>query len=52
MREQNGYVPVHVYARKKGVSRQNVYRWIREGKIAPSDVKREVIEVVRIRIKL
>lgn len=31
-------------------SKQNVYRWIREGKIKQSDIKIEKITVSRIRI--
>lgn len=46
----NKYIPVHEYAKKKGTSVQNVYRWIRERKIKEDDVRKEVVEVVRIRI--
>jgi len=46
----NKYIPVHEYAKRRGTSVQNVYRWIRERKIKEEDVRREVVEVVRIRI--
>jgi len=44
----NNYIPIYEYAKLKGVSKQNVYRWIREGKI--KDFKKEKIEVTRIKI--
>lgn len=45
------FVPVHVYAKELGVPRQTVYRWIREGKIMPSDVKLQTKTVERIYIR-
>jgi hypothetical protein len=45
------YIPVHEYAKLKNTSIQNVYRWIRERKIKEEDVRRETVEVTRIRIK-
>lgn len=47
----NKFIPIHEYAKKKGTSVQNVYRWIRERKIKEEDVRKETIEVVRMRIK-
>ena len=44
------YIPIHEYAKKKGVKSQNVYRWIRERKISPDRVKVEKITVERLRI--
>jgi len=45
------FVPVHAYIRKHNTSKQNVYRWIREGKINPNDFFFEEKVVRRIRIK-
>lgn len=45
----NNYITIYQYAKLVGTSTQNVYRWIREGKI--KDFKREKIQVERIRIK-
>lgn len=39
----------HEYAKLKNTKIQNVYRWIREGKI--KDIKKVKIEVERIMIK-
>lgn len=46
------FVPVYEYANQKNTSVQNVYRWIREGKIKPEDVKREIVEVKRIKVRI
>lgn len=45
----NEYIPVHEYAKCIGTSKQNVYRWVREGKL--KDFKIEEIITKRIRIK-
>jgi predicted site-specific integrase-resolvase len=45
------YIPVYEYARKRGVSSQKIYRWIREGKISAEDYKWEEITTKRLRIK-
>lgn len=45
------FVPVYLYAQKKNIPKQTVYRWIREGKIKEEDIKREEITVTRIRVK-
>lgn len=44
----NKYIPIYKYAQENNVSKQNVYRWIREGKI--KDYKIEEIVTKRIRI--
>jgi len=44
----NKYIPIHEYAKLVGTSRQNVYRWIREGKI--KDFKKEKVVVERIKV--
>lgn len=45
------YVPVHKFAKNKNTTTQNVYRWIREGKIDKQDIKIEDITVKRIRVR-
>lgn len=45
------FIPVYQYAKLKGIKKQNVYRWIREGKIKKEDIKIEEIMVKRIRIR-
>jgi predicted site-specific integrase-resolvase len=47
----NEFVPIFKYAKLKGINVQNVYRWIREGKIPPDRIKKETITVERLRIK-
>ena len=42
------YIPIYEYAQNKGTSKQNVYRWIREGKL--KDIKKETVTVDRLRI--
>ena len=42
------YIPIYEYAQNKGTSKQNVYRWIREGKL--KDIKKETVTVERLRI--
>lgn len=44
----NKYIPIHVFAKKNNTSLQNVYRWIREGKI--KDTRTEEVLVKRLRI--
>lgn len=44
------FIPVHEYIKKHNTTKQNVYRWIREGKFKDEDVKKVVIEVERIRL--
>lgn len=44
------YIPVYKYAKDNNVSKQNVYRWIREHKIKPEDILIEEVVVKRIRI--
>jgi hypothetical protein len=52
MEKENEYVPVYKYCQKWGIEPQNVYRWIREGKLkSGEDYDRESITSVRIRIK-
>lgn len=46
----NKFVPIYKYCEDKKVSKQNVYRWIREGKIKKEDVRVDNISVTRIRI--
>ena len=48
----NSFIPVWKYAKEKGVSRQTVYRWIREGKIPPEKLQKAKVEVERILIKV
>lgn len=46
----NKFIPIYAYSKLKGVPRQNIYRWIREGKI-PKD-KFKIVNVVVRRIKI
>lgn len=46
----NEYIPIYEYAKLHKTSKQNVYRWIREGKIKQEDIKKEVISQERLRI--
>jgi len=48
----NNFVPVWKYAKEKGTSRQNVYRWIREGKVPPEMIKKVEVVVKRVEINL
>lgn len=41
------YIPAYEYAKKYNVALQNVYRWIREGKL---DAQKEEITTTRWRI--
>jgi len=45
------YIPVYEYAKKRGVTIQTVYRWIRERKLKDEDVKRETVTVERLKVK-
>jgi hypothetical protein len=46
------YIPIYKYCKKYGVSKQNVYRWIRENKlIMGEDYDREEVTTVRLRIR-
>ena len=33
------FIPIYQYAKEKNVSRQTVYRWIREGKIPENQIR-------------
>ena len=46
------FVPVYEYAKKYDTSKQNVYRWIREGKFNVSDLTEEEVVSKRIRINI
>jgi len=46
----NNFIPVWKYAKEKGVSRQTIYRWIREGKIPPDKFRKVDVVVKRIEI--
>jgi hypothetical protein len=48
--KEKDFVPVYAYAEQHNVSRQNIYRWIRERKFDEGDV--QVIEKVVTRIKI
>lgn len=51
MREKNSeFVPVWEYCKINGVTKQNIYRWIREGKIDQEHLKTEERVVKRITI--
>lgn len=45
------FIPVYEYCKKHNVSKQNVYRWIREGRIPPERVTVEEKVVKRLKIK-
>lgn len=45
---ENNYIPVYQYAKENKTSKQNVYRWVREGKFKEEDIKIEKITVERI----
>jgi predicted nucleic acid-binding Zn ribbon protein len=47
----NNFIPIHQYAKKKDTSRQNIYRWIREGKFCDEDIMTETVTLERMRIK-
>ena len=33
------FIPIYQYSKEKGVSRQTIYRWIREGKVPEGRVR-------------
>lgn len=45
------YIPVYEYTKKYDTSKQNVYRWIREGKLKEGDYVIEEVVSQRIKIK-
>lgn len=45
------YIPIYEYLKLHDTSKQNVYRWIREGKFKADDVIEEEVKVKRLRIK-
>ena len=51
MKTSNEYVPIYKYVELHDTSKQNVYRWIREGKFKAEDVIEEKVVVTRIRIR-
>lgn len=46
----NNFIPVYKYAELHKTTKQNVYRWIREGKFKKGDLKLEEIITKRLRI--
>ena len=50
-KNMNKYIPIYEYIAKNKTSKQNIYRWIREGKFKKDDIKVEEVVVKRIRIK-
>ena len=50
MKIMTNYIPIYEFAKLKKTSVQNVYRWIREGKIKEEDVEKVKVEVERIKI--
>lgn len=44
----NKYIPIYKYAQENNVSKQNVYRWIREGKIKDFVIEETVVKRIRI----
>lgn len=46
MKTMTKFIPIYQYSKEKGISRQNIYRWIREGKI-PNDKVRIVEKKVK-----
>lgn len=48
--ERAGFVPIHEFCRKRGISPQTAYRWIREGKIREEDVITVEVTYNRIRV--
>ena len=45
------YVPIYEYAKTHGMSKQNAYRLVREGRFPEGAVTVETVTVERIRIK-
>jgi len=48
---QQNWLPIWKYAENIGTSPQNVYRWIREGKMPTEAYKREQVLKERILVK-
>ena len=46
----NKFISIHKFAKEKRVDRQKVYRWIREGKIKPEDIRIVEMKVKRLAI--
>lgn len=46
----NEFIPIYQYAKEHSVTVQTVYRWIREHKISPEDLKKEEVKKVYLRI--
>ena len=46
----NNFVPIWKYAKEKGISRQTIYRWIREGKVSPDKFRKTEVVIKRIEI--
>jgi len=45
---ENDFITIREYLKLSGHTPQNVYRWIREGKIKPEDLKTKVVEIQMI----
>lgn len=41
-------IPIYEYAKMKGTSKQNVYRWIREGKLKNYKIIEKVVQRIVI----
>ncbi len=48
--EDEEFIPVYAFAKKHGVTKQSVYRWVRESKIPDRLFKRERVLVEKIKI--
>jgi len=47
LEKKNGdFIPIWQYCKEKGIDKQKVYRWIREGKI-PSDKLKKIEKIVQ-----
>lgn len=46
----NKFIPVYEFCNKYKISKQNIYRWIREGKLSPDIYTKEVKTVERYRV--
>jgi excisionase family DNA binding protein len=44
----NKEIPIYEYAKMKGVQRQTVYRWIREGKLKNYKVIEKIVQRIVI----
>ena len=45
------YIEVYKLAKEKGIDRQNLYRWIREGKVKVEDVKMVMVSKQKMFIR-